>query len=217
MKTTLSSRDWQALSDYLDGQLNPQERARLESRLKVNASLRRAFEELRRTRIILRNAPRLRAPRRFTLTPAMIAKQSPQRSFWQPFTVLRLSSVLAALLLIVVFLGDYLSGGNQAARVAFAPNSTAQRQALKAVPTNESLADQANQSTAPTQAPAAAAAPVAKALEGPLTTGTPLAMPPLAASQPYPLRPSMAAGLAPSTTVTESLMSAALPPVAYWR
>jgi hypothetical protein len=211
MKTTLSSHDWQALSDYLDGQLSPQARARLEARLKANAGLRLALEELRRTRIILKNAPRLRARRNFTLTAAMVARRSPQRSFWQPFSTLRLSSAVAALLFILVFLGDYLSGGYQGAPVALAPYSAGQRQALEAASTNESLTDQDNQFAAPSEAPGPAEQPFAKALQGPLTTDTPAAMPTLSASLSYPVPPALAAKIAPSTTVTESLSAVLLP------
>ncbi len=210
MKTTLPPRDWQALSDYLDGQLNPQERARLESRLKADAGLRIAFEELRRTKIILKNAPRMRAPRNFTLTTAMVARQAPQRSFWQPFSVLRLSSALATLLFILVFVGDYLSGGYRSVTVAFAPDLSAKRQASESAPAAEPFSDQVNQFAAPTEA-ATAELPVAKALQVPLTTGTPAATPSLDVSAPYPLPPSLAAGIAPSTTVTESQRIAELP------
>jgi anti-sigma factor RsiW len=61
----------EALSAYLDGQLTPKERSRLEKKLQASADLRAAMEEMRRTRAVLRSQPRLRAPRNFTLTPEM--------------------------------------------------------------------------------------------------------------------------------------------------
>ena len=66
MTTPISDRDWEAISAYLDGELNPKERARLDARLQANADLRAALEDLRRTRTVLRSQPRLHAPRNFT-------------------------------------------------------------------------------------------------------------------------------------------------------
>jgi hypothetical protein len=150
----------------------------------------------------------MRAPRNFTLTAAMVARRSPQRSFWQPFSTLRLSSAVATLLFILVFLGDYLSGGYGAAPLAFAPKLALERQSPEAA---EPFNDQTNQFAASTEVPALDEQPLAKALLAPESTETPAAMPTLLASQPYPLPPSLAAGLAPSTTVTESLRIAAAP------
>jgi hypothetical protein len=211
MKTTLPPRDWQALSDYLDGQLSPKNRLRLEARLKTDASLRLALEELRRTRVILSNAPRLRAPRNFTLTQAMVTARPPRRSHWTPFTLLRLSSATAALLFILVFLGDFLWGGLSAVQIARAPTTGAERQVLEAAPATEPPSDQANQFTAPTEAPAPAELPAAKAIQGQATSETPAALPTLAASAPYPEPPALSAKMAPSPTITQSLGIAALP------
>ena len=71
MKTKLSTRDRQALSAYLDGQLAPRQRRRLEERLQQEPALQDALDGLRHTRSILRSQPKLRAPRNFTLTPEM--------------------------------------------------------------------------------------------------------------------------------------------------
>ena len=64
MMTRITHRDWEALSAYLDGQLNRKERDRLEARLKASAELQDALEQLRRTRSLLRSLPPMRAPRR---------------------------------------------------------------------------------------------------------------------------------------------------------
>jgi anti-sigma factor RsiW len=211
MKSTLPPRDWQALSDYLDGQLSPEKKLRLESRLKAEASLRDALDELRRTRVILRNAPRLRAPRNFTLTTAMVRARPPRRPFWTPFTLLRLSSATAALLLILVFLGDYLSGGFGGVPVALAPNLSSQRQAQEAAPATGPASDQASQFTAQTEATPPGELPAPNILAGAPAMETPSALPTLAASAPYPEMPSMSAKLAPPATVTETLGIAVLP------
>ncbi len=104
MKISLSSQDLDMLSAYLDDMLPPAERMRLEARLGSDPALREMLESLRRTRAVLRAAPRIRAPRNFTLTPAMLA---PRRSFldWLRPT-LQWSAALAALLFVLAFLGQ---------------------------------------------------------------------------------------------------------------
>ncbi len=75
--TQPSSRDLEQLSTYLDGQLTPVERARLEARLVADPQLRLELDELRRTRSLLRRTPRRRAPRSFALTPKMAGLRPP--------------------------------------------------------------------------------------------------------------------------------------------
>ena len=106
MTTKISPRDWEALSAYLDGQLKPKERARLEIRLKESEALQSAFGELMRTRELLRSQPRLKAPRNFTLTPEMAGMRSGQRPIPSAYPALRLASVLATIFFLVVFFGD---------------------------------------------------------------------------------------------------------------
>ncbi len=106
----LSPRDWEILSAYLDRQLRPKEIVSLETRLSADPDLSAALGELQRTRDALRNLPRLRAPRNFTLTPQMVG----QRSAWRPRSAARLApvfgfaSALATFLLILVIVGDWL-------------------------------------------------------------------------------------------------------------
>ncbi len=76
MKTP-SWRDRERLSAYLDGQLSPRQRARLEARLEREAALRQALEELRQTRAWLQRLPARRAPRNFVLTPQMAGLRPP--------------------------------------------------------------------------------------------------------------------------------------------
>lgn len=111
MTIQISPSEWEALSSYLDNQLSERERSRLETRLKDEPDLRQALEDLRRTRIILRSQPRLRAPRNFTLTPATARVRS-RRSrsfagmFSSPVATLRLASALAAIFLVLITVGD---------------------------------------------------------------------------------------------------------------
>jgi len=105
MKNQIKSRDLEVLSAYLDGQLASREQTRLETRLKSDPDLQSALEELRQTRNMLRSLPKLRVPRNFTLTPEMLGFK---RDTTRIFPVLRLTSVLAMILLAFVFFGDFM-------------------------------------------------------------------------------------------------------------
>ncbi|RMF39528.1 MAG: hypothetical protein D6755_14190 [Anaerolineae bacterium] len=104
MKLSLSVKELETLSAYLDGVLSPKERARLEARLEDDAALREELESLRRTRAVLRAAPRVRAPRNFTLTPEMV---SPPISFfaWLRPTM-QWGAAMAMVLLLLTFVGQ---------------------------------------------------------------------------------------------------------------
>jgi hypothetical protein len=105
MAIRISERDLEAISAYLDGQLSQREQSRLEARLQTDRDLRLAFEQMRRTRAVLRSLPAMRAPRNYVLTPQMVkARRTPPPSY----PVLRLASVLATLLFVLVMAGDFL-------------------------------------------------------------------------------------------------------------
>ncbi len=105
MNDSLSSRDLEQLSAYLDGQLPPAEAARLEARLNANPALQAALDELRQTRGLLRRAPRRRAPRNFTLTPRMAGLRPPAP---RGVPILSWASALAALLFVCTFGGNLI-------------------------------------------------------------------------------------------------------------
>lgn len=107
MRKQLSFRDMQALSEYLDGKLSPIEKSRLESRLLKEADLRDALEGLRRTKIILHNSPKIRAPHNFTLSRQMAGVQEKQ-GLRLVYPLLKLSTVLASILFVIAVLGDIL-------------------------------------------------------------------------------------------------------------
>ena len=111
MTTHISDRDWEAISAYLDGELSPQERARLESRLQSEPDIRAALEDMGQMRALLRRQERLGAPRNFTLTEQMVGKR-PAGFFTSTqswFPILRMASALASILLVFVLIGDLLS------------------------------------------------------------------------------------------------------------
>jgi hypothetical protein len=104
----LTPKEWQMLSAYLDGQLGQRERRVLEAQLNTNSDLRQGLEEMRRTRLLLRSAPRRKAPRNFTVSRAMADQYRPARlPAWKAYPAFRLASALASILLIVTFLGDF--------------------------------------------------------------------------------------------------------------
>lgn len=109
MTKNISSRDWETLSAYIDGYLSSKERQRLEERLLHSAELNQGLDELRRTRQVLRSQPKMRAPRNFTLIPDMVGVKDSRRSETRIFPVMRLASVLASILLVLVVVGDLLT------------------------------------------------------------------------------------------------------------
>ncbi len=112
----ISTRDWEALSAYLDDALPPRERERLAARLRNEPALQEALTSLKRTRSVLRAAPRLRAPRNFTLTPEMAAPRPSLLDWLRP--TMQWSSAIAAVLLMLVLAGQYLLSPLGAAPVA---------------------------------------------------------------------------------------------------
>ena len=104
----LRTQALQQISAYLDDALSPSEKQKLEARLARNPKLREQLEQLRRTKVILGHLPRLRAPRRYTLTPEMVKVR---RSKPKPFmATLRLATALSAVLLVVLVGVQFLIG-----------------------------------------------------------------------------------------------------------
>lgn len=96
------------LSSYLDGQLLPHDQRRVEAALASDASLAASLATLRYTQMLLAEAPRMPAPRPFTLNEAMLGQTRPRRgwlSWLQPAT-LRGAAVLASVMLLVLLVGD---------------------------------------------------------------------------------------------------------------
>lgn len=107
-----SFRDIEALSTYLDGQISPSERTRLEKRIQSDPALATALQELRQTRALLRRTPQRRAPRNFTLTPRMAGVRSPVPRLVPAFSW----ASAVAMLLFIITLGTSLVG-----RLSFGP------------------------------------------------------------------------------------------------
>jgi len=109
MMREMTNREWEALSAYLDNELAPKERSSLEAQLKQDQDLRIALQELRRTRIVLRSQPKMRAPRNFTLTPEMAGIRTKSRPASRAYPFFRLASALATIALVLVLVGDFFT------------------------------------------------------------------------------------------------------------
>lgn len=117
MNTKYSPQDWQRISEYLDGQLSPQEKSRLEARLLTEPDLHMAYSELRQTKILLKSSKSLKSPRNFTITEAQALTIKPVRKN-RFLPVLSFSSVLATILMIFAIFFELSSGANLIAKVA---------------------------------------------------------------------------------------------------
>ena len=98
MIENITRREWEVLSAYLDGELNPRERIRLEQKLQERTYLQAALIELQKTRRLLRAQPTIRSPRNFTLTPEMTGTRPGKRSVSGLFNSMRLASAAATVL-----------------------------------------------------------------------------------------------------------------------
>lgn len=108
MNMNYSPKDWQLLSNYLDGQLTNQEVSTIETRLKSEPQLKQTLMEMQQTRYLLQHAKKVPVPRSFTLTPEMAAQIRPARKPLFPF--FSFASVIATIFLVVVILFEFLPG-----------------------------------------------------------------------------------------------------------
>lgn len=99
-------REIEQLSAYLDGKLNTSELARLESRLNSDPELVSVLEDLRATRSILRQLPKRKAPRNFTLTRKMVGLKPPLP---RTYPLFRLATVFSTFMLMLSFTVNAMS------------------------------------------------------------------------------------------------------------
>ncbi len=90
----------QQINDYVDGQLSADEHARFEAELAQQPALQQQVSELQFIKSTLSELPTVRAPRHFTLDPAVYAKSKPS---WELrlYPALQATTALAALLFMV--------------------------------------------------------------------------------------------------------------------
>ncbi len=109
MKSGISPRDFERLSAYLDDALEAKDRSQFDRRLGAEPAMARALMDLEGTRALLRRVPQRRAPRSFTLTPAMAGVE--QKRAFGGWNSLNMVSAAATLMLVVVVAGDFWAGG----------------------------------------------------------------------------------------------------------
>jgi hypothetical protein len=191
MKNNLSSRDWELLSSYIDGQLSNGKRAQLEARLQVNPDLRAALDDLTRTRAMLRSLPRVKVPRSFKLTPEMVGQREPRRLY--PF--FQLASALTSVMLVLVLLTDFLGFSIQAplgGMASQAPEPMASETFMEDVPPGI-LADEYSENRKSLPQEPTQLAEEAQ-VEGLMVLGTPLPEEPAAEAELYLAAPAVPQG-----------------------
>ena len=104
--------DLETLSAYLDHELSEAEEQTLRSRLSRDTALQHQLDDLRQTRYVLRNTPKVKRPRSFVLSPEMVRQQRFAAGAWN---VSRWVSAVASALLIVAIGGQYLLSGSRMA------------------------------------------------------------------------------------------------------
>ena len=103
-----SEHQWaaQQLSAYLDGELSPPDRARVEAHLKECQTCAEELRTLRWTVNLTAQMPMLRAPRSFLIAEAIAQPRRPPLSV--AYVYLRGATIAAAALLLVVLVSDFL-------------------------------------------------------------------------------------------------------------
>jgi hypothetical protein len=155
MVNEMNARDLEMISSYLDGKLTAGEKARLEASLQSDSELKKAYEQMRRTRMMLRAAPKARASRNYMLRPEMVRAKKPQ---FRLYPIFRLSTAVATLLLVVAIVGEFFLFSTQTAmplrvdQPTEAPMEKVFTEAVEAVPQLQAImpTEQALQEMAPT-------------------------------------------------------------------
>lgn len=137
----LTYREWQLLSDFLDGNLSETRKLEVVEKMKSDSGFQEAYQQLVWTRHLLRNAPEHRVPHHFTLTRQMAAEA---QATARPVNITRFSlrySLASGFfaLIFVVLLG---------VRLLPMFNRTAQTAMMESVPAAESeMAEEAAEDT----------------------------------------------------------------------
>lgn len=126
MNESLSLKQLNQISAYLDDRLNPLEKQQVEQELQRNLLFKQTFTELEYTRRMLRTLPKKRAPRNYTLSPERV--KAPARRGWlQP--AMGFVSAAAALAVVVLFVGTSLLPRLGAAKMAPSQEAALQAEA----------------------------------------------------------------------------------------
>jgi len=106
MKAPITSRQWEQLSAYLDKKLSPKDQNAIEAQLASNPELKKALNEIKQIKGILRSVPAKRIHRNFTLSTAQV--KPARRLVLVP--VFRYASLAASLALVALLAVEFLPG-----------------------------------------------------------------------------------------------------------
>jgi len=179
--SSVSQRDLELVSSFLDGSLTPEEQRDFLARLPKEPALLRAVAEIRAVRNGLRELPPIRAARGFRLTKDMVSSRSadqPQRSRYYSW-----GSAAAALALALLLTFDLSSSWGLVAQSVPALLPAAAGRAAEQVATP--LAQAKPNSLAPAAvAPAVSSPPAVQAFSSPLRSIQPTQAQALAVAAP---------------------------------
>ena len=99
MNAYITPEDWEMLSAYLDDQLPPSEKSKIEIQLAQRLEIQAAYQELRQLKIAFRRLPSKKAPRNYTLKPGEKTEKRSIFHFLVP--AFGFSSAVAAILLVI--------------------------------------------------------------------------------------------------------------------
>lgn len=148
-------RRQEMLTAYLDGALTPQERRNFERQLDSDAELRTQLQRQQLIKANLRELPRVRAPRNFTLDPALYGKPAPQ-AIQQWYPLLRGATVVAAVFLVIVLSVDLFNVGGSAGTMTPSESLALRTQELAGEEARDLAADGAMEVTVAAEVPAPA-------------------------------------------------------------
>ena len=105
-----SEKREEAITAYLDDALSPREKNRFDAELKLDPALQSEVEAQRQIKQLLSGMPRLRAPRNFTLDPAVYGKPEPALAA-RLYPRLRTATLVASLLFAISLTLNFWPGG----------------------------------------------------------------------------------------------------------
>ncbi|MEK7326823.1 MAG: hypothetical protein AAB217_16385 [Chloroflexota bacterium] len=169
-------RELELLSAYLDNQLTPAERAKLERRLAQEPQLQATLDDLRTVKVRLVALPKVKPPRNFTLTLKQLEAHglaTPARPPARLFPLVNLATALAAVLFAVLITAD-LGGSFNLATPAQAPAAQVESFQVAGAPAEAQAVESASADTAlksTTETPEAGVSMLAPPVEAePLTS-----------------------------------------------
>lgn len=106
MKSQISPQDYEQISAFLDGEMRGEAAHNFEARLQKETHLKAALQEMRAVRSLVREMPKIRAPRSFTLSLQMVRERKAGLFSLVALRTMQFSAALSALLLVLVLASD---------------------------------------------------------------------------------------------------------------